>query len=106
MALGKPVIATRAGGPCEIVDHGRTGLLVPPSDPPSLAAAIQDLLGDPAKCRAMGAASRLRYLQQFTARQMAVSTLAIYRQAMGLAESPAGHPASRASAVASSKGDS
>lgn len=82
MALGKPVIATRAGGPREIVDHGRTGLLVTPSNPESLAAAISDLLGDNAKRHAMGAAARERYLQKFTAAAMAGSLLEIYLRAV------------------------
>lgn len=37
-AFGKPVLATEVGGIPEAIDHGRTGLLVPPSDPPALAA--------------------------------------------------------------------
>jgi len=47
MALGIPVIATNAGGVPEIVEEGRTGLLVPPEDPPALAAAILRLYRAP-----------------------------------------------------------
>ena len=45
MTVGKAVVATRVGGLPEVVDHGRTGLLVPPNRPEELSAAIP---GDPA----------------------------------------------------------
>lgn len=44
MALGRPVVATNVGGIPEMIDHERTGLLVPPADPGALAAAISRLL--------------------------------------------------------------
>jgi glycosyltransferase involved in cell wall biosynthesis len=47
MLARKPVIATRAGGAQEIVAHGETGLLVPPSSPNALARALQTLTADP-----------------------------------------------------------
>jgi glycosyltransferase involved in cell wall biosynthesis len=46
MAQGRAVIATNHGGTCELIQPGVTGLLVPPSDPESLAAAIELLLAD------------------------------------------------------------
>lgn len=46
MALGRPVVATNVGGIPEMVEDGRTGLLVPPHDPEALAAAIVRLLED------------------------------------------------------------
>jgi glycosyltransferase involved in cell wall biosynthesis len=60
MALGRPVIAPRLGGPCEIVVDGETGSLVPPRDSVALADAIVDLLADPERRRAMGRAARAR----------------------------------------------
>ena len=53
MALGRPVVATRVGGPLEIVADGETGYLVPPSSPAAIAEAIQRLLSDPAASRRM-----------------------------------------------------
>lgn len=47
MLAGIPVVATRSGGPEEILRHGETGLLVPVGQPPALAAALQQLLDDP-----------------------------------------------------------
>jgi glycosyltransferase involved in cell wall biosynthesis len=45
-AAGLCVIATTVGGIPEVVDHGRTGILVPPKNPNELAGAIQQLLSD------------------------------------------------------------
>ncbi len=81
MALGRPVIATCAGGPLEIVEEGKTGLLVPPSSPEKLAAATVRLLSEPGEARKMGAAGLARFQEQFTAARMAQATLAVYRQA-------------------------
>lgn len=47
MASGVPVIAPAAGGPLDLVDHGRTGLLVPPVDASAVRFAVQMLHGDP-----------------------------------------------------------
>lgn len=58
MAQGKPVIATRRGGVPEVIDDGRTGVLVPPADATALASAIVRLLRDPEGTRAMGCAAR------------------------------------------------
>ena len=46
MALGRPVVASRVGGIPEMIDDGVSGLLVPPHDPPALAAALVKLLTD------------------------------------------------------------
>lgn len=66
MAAGKPVIATQAGGPVEIVVDGETGLLVPPREPEALAMAIARLASDSSLCRKMGEAGRKRVLEHFT----------------------------------------
>lgn len=48
MAAGVPVVASRAGGPKEIIEEGSTGLLFPPSDGEALAGILQRLAADPA----------------------------------------------------------
>ncbi|MFF8995379.1 glycosyltransferase family 4 protein [Streptomyces sp. NPDC014983] len=58
MASGVPVVAPAAGGPLDLVDHGRTGLLVPPHDADAVRDAVRDLAGDPARRTAFGAAAR------------------------------------------------
>jgi glycosyltransferase involved in cell wall biosynthesis len=60
MATGTPVVATDVGGLPEIVEHDRTGLLVPPRDPGALAAAIGDLLADPERARRLATAAAAR----------------------------------------------
>jgi phosphatidylinositol alpha 1,6-mannosyltransferase len=57
-ASGLPVVAPAAGGPLDLVDHGRTGYLVPPGDAGALAGAVARLAGDPRLRRAMGRAGR------------------------------------------------
>ena len=46
MAAGLPVVAPAAGGPLEIIDSGRSGLLVPPGDSAALVAAMRRLADD------------------------------------------------------------
>ncbi|MFG2950137.1 glycosyltransferase family 4 protein [Streptomyces adustus] len=56
MASGVPVVAPAAGGPLDLVDHGRTGLLVPPRDADAVRDAVASLAADPARRAAYGAA--------------------------------------------------
>ncbi|MBI4531886.1 MAG: glycosyltransferase, partial [Candidatus Latescibacteria bacterium] len=70
MACGKPVIATTVGGTPEAVLDRETGLLVPPRCPERLAIAIETLLRDPARSRAMGQKGRKRMTEMFTVEKM------------------------------------
>ncbi|GHH15342.1 glycosyltransferase family 4 protein [Streptomyces rubradiris] len=58
MAGGVPVVAPAAGGPLDLVAHGRTGLLVPPRDATAVREAVRALAADPARRAAYGAAAR------------------------------------------------
>jgi glycosyltransferase involved in cell wall biosynthesis len=60
MACGLPCVGTRIEAVPEIVREGETGLLVPPGDPAALAGALERLLVDPVRARAMGARARAR----------------------------------------------
>ena len=82
MALGKPVVATRAGGIPEIVQDGVTGLLAPPRDPAALAQAIRYLLDRPDLQAQFGEAGRRRVEQSFTVERMAEQTVQVYHQLM------------------------
>jgi phosphatidylinositol alpha 1,6-mannosyltransferase len=57
-ATGLAVVAPARGGPLDLVDHSRTGLLFDPDDPGSLRDAVAHLAGDRTKRRAMGEAAR------------------------------------------------
>jgi L-malate glycosyltransferase len=65
---GLPVIATRSGGPAEIVAHGETGLLVPVGDISAMTAAMRTLARDPVRAARMGEAARERVAQLFSLR--------------------------------------
>jgi glycosyltransferase involved in cell wall biosynthesis len=60
MAGGTPVVASDVGGIPEIVQHGVSGLLVPPGDAVALREALAELIADPDRRRAMGEAARRR----------------------------------------------
>jgi glycosyltransferase involved in cell wall biosynthesis len=66
MASGLPVVATRVGGIPEVVEHGVTGLLVPPDRPDALADAISELLAYPERARELGRAGRRRAEERFS----------------------------------------
>ncbi len=65
MAASLPIVASRVAGIPEVVEDGKTGWLVPPEDPASLAAALAAALDDPAEARRRGAAGRRRLDQRF-----------------------------------------
>lgn len=65
MSYAKPVIATRCGGPDDIVEDGKTGYLIPVGDSASLADSIMRLIDDPGLCLRMGMACRERVALQY-----------------------------------------
>jgi alpha-maltose-1-phosphate synthase len=83
-ACGTAVVASDVGGIPEVVDDGRTGLLVhyDPADPAAfergLAEAISELLRDPDRAAAMGAAGRERVLAEFGWPAIAQQTVEVY----------------------------
>jgi glycosyltransferase involved in cell wall biosynthesis len=66
MACGKPVVATRLGGPCEIVEHERTGFLAAPHSPTELADRVQQLYGNDELRKTLGRAGRQRAVAEFS----------------------------------------
>jgi glycosyltransferase involved in cell wall biosynthesis len=80
MAAGKAVIATEVGGVPELVEHGVTGLLVPPRDPTALGAALISLLGDRPRRSAMGRSGRQRLARAFNAERMVAETDALFQR--------------------------
>ncbi len=70
MSAGRPVIACDVGGNAEAIVDGETGVLVPPSQPGRLAAAMNELLGEPGRACAMGRAGRQRIEERFAIERM------------------------------------
>jgi sugar transferase (PEP-CTERM/EpsH1 system associated) len=68
---GLPIVATRVGGLPELIDDGRTGILIEPNDPEVLTQALLAVLGDPDAARQMGHAARQRVESRFHVRRMA-----------------------------------
>lgn len=81
-ATGLPVVASRVGGLPEIVEHGVTGLLVPPEDPAALAGAIVELLGDAERRAAMGRAGRLMALDSYSWQESVDRMEHVYEQVL------------------------
>jgi len=79
MAQGRPVVATAVGGLREVIEDGRSGILVPPQDPPALARALEELLRDPERRQAIAAAARNR-LDEFTIERAAERFAALYEE--------------------------
>lgn len=77
-AAGRAVVALRVGGVPEVVEHGRTGLLVPPADAAALAEAIVALLAAPTRAREMGAAARTVARERFGIEHQVRQTLALW----------------------------
>ena len=80
-ACGRPVVASRIGGIPDIVDDGRTGLLVPAGNPTELAVSLNSLLDDPARRARMGAAARIRIEERFDNHLWAANLAELYRRA-------------------------
>lgn len=82
-AACRPVVTTDAPGCRDAVVAGTTGLLVPVRDPVALADAIEGLVADPRRRKAMGKAGRRLVEQQFAMDRVNQQVIAAYRQALG-----------------------
>lgn len=80
MAAALPVISTATGGVPEMVDDGRTGLLVPQHQPAALAEALARLLSDRELARSLGAAGRQRAADIFAIEKTVQTLIALFRQ--------------------------
>ena len=82
MALSRPVVASAVGGIPEMIDDGRTGLLVPPRDPDALAAAITRVLNDHVFAERLGRAGHDLVHERFCVEQMVRAVETIYDEAV------------------------
>lgn len=70
MAAGKPVVATNVGGVAEVIVSGDNGLIVPPSDPEALQAALKTLLDNPKYARDLAVSGQVTVNNKFSLNQM------------------------------------
>lgn len=78
MATGLPVVGTRVGGIPELIDDGVTGLLVAPSDPAAMAAALGRYVNDPKLGAQHGAAGRKRVQSKYSMTAMVAGYKSLY----------------------------
>ena len=84
MAAGVPVVAARVGGNPEVIEHGVTGLLVPPRDAAALAAATGRLLEDKDLAKSFGEAGRRRVAELFSVERSVRETEHLYQRLVGV----------------------
>jgi len=82
MACQTPVVASAVGGILEVVEDGKTGLLVPPANPDALAAALRRVLDDRELAHSMGRAGRRRVEEKFSWASVAERTEGVYAEAI------------------------
>lgn len=88
MAAGKPIVATIGGGASEIVEHGRTGLLVTPGDVDAMTAGILAVLRDPGAAEERADRAQKFALNEFSAAKVARSVEAVYEEMFDRHASP------------------
>jgi len=82
MASGMPLVASNVGGIPEMVDDGKTGILVPPGDPAALADAICEFLGNPQLRAELGKNARKNMLARFDSAIIAKEAIPVYEEAI------------------------
>ncbi len=82
MILGIPCVAVNRCGPAEIIEDGRSGLLVPPGDPRAISTRVVELIGRQGAVERMGEAARRRAGEVFSAARMARLTEDLYEEAL------------------------
>lgn len=83
LLMERPTVATTVGGMPESVRHEQTGLLVPPADPPALAAAIERLLADCGEARRLARAGRTLMRERFTLARTGSDLASLYQRVAG-----------------------
>ncbi|RPI22786.1 MAG: glycosyltransferase family 1 protein [Chloroflexota bacterium] len=80
MASGLPIIATDVSGARQVMDSGETGILVPPGNADELRNAIVQMLANPLKAQAMGAAARRHVEAAYSAQKQVSEHMALYKR--------------------------
>jgi glycosyltransferase involved in cell wall biosynthesis len=93
MAAGLPSVACGVGGVLELVEHGRTGLLVPPGNPRELAEALKGLMRDPARAASLGEAARAVVETRYSFDRMVAAFEAMYLERLAARRAARGEDA-------------
>jgi glycosyltransferase involved in cell wall biosynthesis len=80
MSTGLPIVATTVGGIPDVIEEGVSGYLVPPGQVQPLADALNKILSDPTKRKAMGEAARQTVLNRYAIDTVAATYVDLYRQ--------------------------
>ena len=80
MASGTPVVASRSGGLADVIEHEKTGLLVPPESADAIASAVVSLIDSPATRESLVAGGRKAYWSHFTPERHVDDIERIYEQ--------------------------
>ena len=80
LGSGKTIIGSNTGPGPEVIDHGKTGILVNPHEPAEIADAIINLLADKQHQQRLGVAARKAALQHFSVESVAAQSIAFYQQ--------------------------
>jgi glycosyltransferase involved in cell wall biosynthesis len=86
MAAGIPIVSSAIGGTDELIEDGRSGLLVAPGDAEGLAAALRRVIDDPGLRQSLAARARERVEAGLTREQMAARVSGVYRELLGEAQ--------------------
>jgi glycosyltransferase involved in cell wall biosynthesis len=85
MVAGQAIVSTEVGGPAEVLENGRTALLVPPGDAEAMADALRHLLEAPERARQLAGAGRDTLLRDFSPEGIAGQTLDFARTVLAKA---------------------
>jgi glycosyltransferase involved in cell wall biosynthesis len=83
MAAGVPVVASAVGGVLELVEHGRTGTLIPPGNAQALADSLCGLVAEPSRGIAMARAARAHVATAYSFDRMVAGFDALYQDQLG-----------------------
>ena len=99
MASGLPIVASAVGGLLDLVDDGRTGLLIDPDDAHALAGALESLIADPARAARIGRAARAEVQQRYSFDRMVSAFEELYLSGLAAGVSPRARETAEAAGI-------